>query len=292
MIVSGRKGPYLSWLEGQAYILLVDGSNPSGPTKERRLGAAFFRVRAIAYTCRIMDLLQIAIVTVVSAFVGTVAGFGTSTIMIPVLLFFLSPAEAILFGAIVHWFGDLWKIALFPSGFDRQLIVLFGVTGFAASFVGAALSLDVDAQMLSRSLGAFLVVHAVVLLANAEMKLPVGRGTALVGGVLSGFFAGLFGIGGAVRSAFLSLFKLPKATYIATLGAIGLLVDSTRIITYVAGGTRIPERFWWGMPLFVAVSFAGAWVGKSVVGRIPQRVFGNVVAGGLFLLGVRLVLFS
>jgi len=94
----------------------------------------------------------------------------------------------------------------------------------------------------------------------------------------------MFGIGGAVRGMFLSAFDLPKAVYIATAGAIGLLVDSTRIITYFTGGATLPERLWWSLLILIPVSFVGAEIAKKVVDRIPQNRFRIVVA--VFLLGV------
>jgi len=44
----------------------------------------------------------------------------------------------------------------------------------------------------------------------------------IAGGALSGFFAGIFGVGGAVRATFLTVFDLPKAAYLATSGSIAV----------------------------------------------------------------------
>src|SRR3989338_1882973 len=112
-----------------------------------------------------METLSIAILTLVAASVGTVTGFGTSTIMIPVLAVFLPPAEAILFVSIIHWFGDVWKVALFRKGLNLKLIALFGITGLAASAVGASISLGTNATVFLRLLGVFLAAYSVFLMA-------------------------------------------------------------------------------------------------------------------------------
>ncbi len=113
---------------------------------------------------------------------------------------------------------------------------------------------------------------------------------ALSGGALSGFFAGMFGIGGAIRSMFLSAFNLPKAVYIATAGAIGLLVDSTRIITYFTGSVILPDELWWGLFLFIPISFVGAKFAKHIVDKIPQDRFRSVIAIFLLLIGIKLII--
>lgn len=239
-----------------------------------------------------MEIFYITLLTFIAATIGTITGFGTSTLMIPVLVMFFPPMEAIFLVAIIHWFGDVWKITLFHKGFNLRLIALFGVIGLVASYFGAFVSLGENEQILLRLLGAFLVGYALFLIFQAKFKIPTGNLAALSGGALSGFFAGMFGIGGAIRSMFLSAFNLPKAVYIATAGAIGIMVDSTRIITYFSGGATLPKELWYGLFLFIPISFFGAQLAKKIVERIPQDKFRAVVAVFLFLIGVKLILWS
>jgi uncharacterized membrane protein YfcA len=113
-----------------------------------------------------------------------------------------------------------------------------------------------------------------------------------VGGALYGLCAGIFGVGGAVRGAFLAAYNLPKEVYIFTAGAIGLVVDSGRVATYWWQGSQIDRRLWWGLLLFVPISFVGAKTGESIVQRIPQTQFRNVIAGFLGLVAIKLLLLT
>lgn len=236
-----------------------------------------------------MDIFYIALLTLLSGTIGTITGFGTSTIMIPVLVMFMPPVEAIFLVSIIHWFGNLWRILLFSSSFHWKLCALFGVSGLLASYLGASLSLNIDSSFLLRFLGIFLAGYALTLIFSTNLKIDAGTRTALLGGTLSGFFAGMFGIGGALRSAFLLAFDLPKAVYIATAAAIGLLVDSTRVVTYFLFGTVMSERLWWGLLLFIPVSLAGAQFAKMITHKIPQEKFRIVVAVFLLLIGATLI---
>ncbi|MBI2985088.1 MAG: sulfite exporter TauE/SafE family protein [Candidatus Kerfeldbacteria bacterium] len=236
-----------------------------------------------------MEILYIALLTLVAAAIGTITGFGTSTLMIPVLAIFLPPVEAIFLVAIIHWFGNVWKVALFRSGFNIRLLSLFGVIGLATSYLGAYFSLGTNEHMLLRLLGAFLVGYALLLMIRSKLIIPAGNVTALSGGALSGFFAGMFGIGGAIRGMFLAAFDLPKAVYIATVGAIGLLVDSTRIATYYHGGATLPKELSYGLLLFIPISFVGAQIAKKIVDKIPQHSFRAVIAAFLLIVGLKLI---
>lgn len=238
-----------------------------------------------------MEIILIGSLTFFAALVGTVTGFGTSMIMVPVLAMFFPPLEAIFFVAIIHLFNDVWKVALFRAWFHGKLIILFGVTGIIGSYIGASFSVQVDQFFLARALGAFLIGYAGFLIYHSKFKVTPTSAIAVAGGAISGFSAGLIGIGGAVRGAFISAFDLPKAVYIATAGAIGIMIDSTRIIAYAVNGVGFPPRLWWGMLLFIPLSFLGAEAAKKIVDRISQRTFRMVIALFLFAVGIKLLLF-
>ncbi|MEE9495619.1 MAG: sulfite exporter TauE/SafE family protein, partial [Desulfobacterales bacterium] len=181
------------------------------------------------------------LLTLVASGIGTATGFGTSTIMIPVLTLFVPIPIALLFVGIIHLCGDVWKVLLFKKGFDWKLVLGFGLSGIAASFLGASLSLQATTLPLKRMLGAFLILYVIFLFLKREWSLPKTQGTAVCGGLLSGLFAGFFGVGGAVRGAFLTAFNLRKEVYVFTSGLIALFIDVTRVSRYVWGGTRLEE---------------------------------------------------
>lgn len=238
-----------------------------------------------------MEIFAIAVLTLVASTMGTITGFGTSTLMIPVLVMVLPPVEAIFLVAIIHWFGNVWKVALFHKGFNPKLIALFGVMGLLTSYLGASVSLGAGKEILLRCLGFFLSGYAIFLLFQAKFQVHAGNLAALCGGALSGFFAGMFGIGGAIRSLFLSAFDLPKEIYIATAGAIGLMVDATRIIAYFTSGVSLPPQLWWSLLILIPVSFAGAQVAKRIVDKIPQEKFRRVIAMFLVIIAGKLIAF-
>lgn len=238
-----------------------------------------------------MTIVYITILTVLAGGVGMLTGFGTSTIMVPVLLLFFPLPQTLLLVGIIHWFGDIWKLALFRQGIRWKLLLGFGVPGIIASFLGASLSFDAPETLLSRIMGGFLIAYVVFIFANPSFRLKQNNSTAVTGGVFSGFLAGIFGIGGAVRSAFLSVFDLPKAIYITTTGGIALFIDSSRLITYTLKGTRLDPMMSWGLIAFIPASFLGAKLAKHTIDKIPQKYFRIVIAAFLFVVGVKLILF-
>jgi uncharacterized membrane protein YfcA len=227
---------------------------------------------------------------IIASGIGTMTGFGTSTIMVPVMLMFYPVPQTLFFVGIIHFFGNVWKLLLFRKGVRWRLILSFGVPGIVATYLGASLVFNISAIVLSRILGLFLILYVVYLFAKSSFRVKPSLIFGACGGVLSGFFAGVFGIGGAVRGLFLTAFDLPKAVYIATAGAIALFIDATRLTTYFSKGARLPTLLLYGLPFFIPASFLGAAIVKRIVDRIPQEHFRKIIAVFLLLIGIKLLL--
>lgn len=238
-----------------------------------------------------MELFFIALITLIATGVGTVTGFGSSTIMLPLLLLFYSLPESLLLAGIVHIFNDVWKVGLFKNGLRWRLILEFGIPGVIFSFLGARLIFSIPESIGNMALGIFFIAYVVFLIFHPKFKIKHKGWTASVGGALSGFSAGIFGLGGAIRSAFLSAFDLPKEVYIATIGAIALFTDIIRVLTYYEGGARLSSILTYGLILIIPISFIGAKLGKNVLHKIPQNRFRMVIAGFLLLVGLKLIIF-
>ncbi len=238
----------------------------------------------------IISIVLITLLSIVANGVGTISGFGVGTIMTPVLLLFLPFSETILLVCVIHWFHDIWKVLFFHRGIDWKLFLYFGMPTIVASFIGALLVTSKQSILLSSLLGLFLIGSVGMIFCVPYMAIPYNWLSGLIGGALSGFFAGIFGIRGAVRSVFLSAFDLHKTIFIGTTGAISLLLDSTRLVTYLARGIRLDTTLGWSLFFFIPASFIGSYIGKHIVGIIPQKHFRTVVSIFLLLVGIKLLL--
>ncbi|MGA2225012.1 MAG: TSUP family transporter [Syntrophobacteraceae bacterium] len=136
-------------------------------------------------------------------------------------------------------------------------------------------------------IAALLVVFSIVELAPALAKVSFDRKYLPFGGALSGFFGGLSGNQGALRSPFLLKAGLSQAGYIATGVVIACLVDFTRLSVYgsrfsLPGGTE-------HLPLLAtatASAFLGAFLGARFMKKITMRAIQVLVA--VMLLGIAL----
>ncbi|HKB88369.1 MAG TPA: sulfite exporter TauE/SafE family protein [Patescibacteria group bacterium] len=240
----------------------------------------------------ISQIFWVSLLTISASAVGTISGFGISTLMVPIMLFFLPYAETLLFVGVVHWFGDVWKIFLFKKGLNWKILLAFGIPGVIAAYIGASLTFELSTTLLSRAVGIFLIIYVLFITLRPKFKIKPNTTSAFIGGGLSGLLGGLTGVGGgAVRAVVLTAFNLQKEIYVFTTGIVGATVDASRIAGYFVGGTKINHTLLIGLPFFILMSFLGVRLGKVMVDKIPQEKFRYVVAFFLLAIGIKFAIF-
>ncbi|MBI4151361.1 sulfite exporter TauE/SafE family protein [Candidatus Woesearchaeota archaeon] len=222
-----------------------------------------------------------------SEVIGTVAGFGSSTFLLPIALFWMDFPTALILVAIFHLSGSGWRVLLFHRRIDFAIILRFGIPSIIFTVVGAAIVNYTPQILLKMILGLFLVFYVLLSWKNHFFLQPTMRNN-LLGGSLSGFFAGLIGTGGALRGAFLASMRLEKSAYIATAALISLAVDLTRIPIYLASGFLTPDLFY-AVPFLVIIALLGSFTGKKIVRYIPQKMFRRIVLVAIGVIGLKFV---
>ena len=218
--------------------------------------------------------------------IGTMVGFGSSTIFLPLALFFVNFKTALVLVAFLHIFGNLGRITFFRHGLDRKLLLVFGVPSVILTVAGALLVNYVSQDLFKIVLGAFLLLFSVASIIKPGLQFKPTKQNAILGGGLSGFLAGLIGTGGALRGAFLTAFNLPKGVYIATAAAIALAVDATRIPIYFAG-EFLETKYYAYIPILFLIALVGSFTGKKIVDKVPQKKFRQFVLVALALISVK-----
>lgn len=230
------------------------------------------------------------LVSYLAASSATIAGFGSSTLLIPVALLFMDIKTTIFIVAFFHLFNNIFKIRMFWSKIDFNTFLLFGIPSIILAFIGAALISVIPVEIIKSILAVFLIIYSIYTLINPKFALKKSKASAVVGGGFSGLLAGLIGMGGAIRSAFLIAFNLPKEVYIATSAMIAVVIDVTRIPTYFF--TKVVQGSWHYIFLFFLFvsAYLGVKTGKILLKRINQKTFRKIVSIVLFLVGVKMLI--
>lgn len=224
----------------------------------------------------------------VAEVLGTLGGFGSSVLFVPMASFFMDYQTVLGITAFFHIFSNVAKITLFRKFFNIRIILWFGVPGVLLVACGAWLSAVWGSSLLQFILGMFLCFFAVLFYLFPRIRVKDSKPNMLFFGGAAGFVAGLLGTGGAIRGVAMASLGLSKEVFVGTSAAIDMAVDTTRAVIYAEHGF-LQMRDWKYMLILVVVAFLGSWLGKKWLQKISQQSFQKIVLLLVFLSGVSLI---
>jgi hypothetical protein len=253
-----------------------------------------------------MSYLIICSVAFLASALTFFSGFGLGTLLLPAFAVFFAIEKAVALTAVVHFLNGLFKLLLLWRHVDRSVAIRFGALAFVGALAGAWTLLwlsearplvsyslwgrNVDVVPVKLIVGILLLFFACAELLPAFRQVTFPARFLPLGGLLSGFFGGLAGMQGALRSAFLIKAGLTKEAYVATGAAIAFLIDVTRLGVY--SQLILQHRADFDSTLLVAAvisALAGALLGNRYLPKVTLAGIQGVVAALLFAVALGLI---
>ncbi len=253
-----------------------------------------------------MEYLIVCLAALIVSALTLFSGFGLGTLLMPVFAIFFPVHVAIAATAAVHLANNLFKVALVGRNADWGIVLRFGVPAMATAFLGASL-LGMFASMpvvASYSLGGEIheltvvkLVIGVLIMSFALFDLiprlsdiSFDKRYLVVGGALSGFFGGLSGNQGALRSAFLLKTGLAKEVFIGTGVVCAVITDCARLSVYgfafYQGWFDELDSAIGGLVIAASLAaFLGAFIGKRMIKKVTMHTIRLIVGVMMLALG-------
>jgi uncharacterized membrane protein YfcA len=216
------------------------------------------------------------ILALLAEITGTVSGFGSSILFVPLASLFFDFNSVLGITAVFHVFSNISKIILFKKGVDKRLILKLGIPAVIFVIIGAILTKYIPQKESELLMNIMLVFFAFFLVYKINSPLEQNDKNLIIGGISSGFLAGLIGTGGALRGLTLAAFNLPKNIYISTSAIIDLGVDLSRSIVYIYNGYFLTKYIIY-IPFLILISVLGSWIGKIILTYISELYFKYIV---------------
>jgi uncharacterized membrane protein YfcA len=216
------------------------------------------------------------IFALLSEIIGTVSGFGSSILFVPLASLFFDFKLVLGITAVFHVFSNLSKIALFRKGIDKNIVIKLGTPAVIFVTIGALLTTIIPSKQIELVMNIILVFLSIYLIINFNRTIKQSNANLIIGGLASGLIAGVAGTGGAIRGITLSAFQLRKEVFIATSAFIDLGVDSSRAIVYLSNG-YFEKEYLFLIPFLVAIGFLGTYLGKLILARTTETIFRYLV---------------
>lgn len=255
-----------------------------------------------------MDFVVIGVVAFVASGLTLYSGFGLGTVLLPAFALFFPAPAAVAATGVVHLLNNLFKGGLVGREAHWPTVFRFGIPAIPGAIVGAlVLSVLSSAsvfhwQVFGRDftpsaagvvIGLAMIVFAALELMPWFQRLAAPPKLIPIGGLLTGFVGGLTGQQGALRSMFLFKSGLDATKYIATGTLIAILIDLSRLPTYVASFADNTLAFSGRPGALIAVgtvcAFAGAWLGARYMKKATIGAVRVLVVTFMLLIGAALI---
>jgi uncharacterized membrane protein YfcA len=254
-----------------------------------------------------MAYIIVCLVAVLVSALTLFSGFGLGTLLMPAFALFFPVPVAVAATAVVHLANNIFKVILVGRQADWRVVARFALPGAVAAMAGAwLLNFIASAPPLSHYqlgeqqyevtavklvIGVIIVLFALLDLAPRFRTLAFDRRYLTLGGLLSGFFGGLSGNQGALRSAFLIKAGLEKEAFIGTGTVSAVVVDLARLFVYGLGFysasfSHINAEVGGLVMAATLAAFLGAFLGARLVKKITLHTVQLIVGVMLMLAGV------
>jgi uncharacterized protein len=263
-----------------------------------------------------MQYLLVTVAALVASGLTFFSGFGLGTILMPVFAIFFPVEVAIAATAVVHFANNVFKMALVGRDAHWPTVWQYGIAAAAAAMVGALvlewlgsppplLSYELRGRVFHITTVKLVIAFVIAGFAIMEMwpgfeRVAFPKKLIWVGGLVSGFFGGLSGHQGALRSAFLLRAGLTKAQFVGTRVVGAVIVDASRLVVYALAAVlamrgrasmspveTLSRGGGWGLiAAATAAAFIGSFVGSRLVKSVTMGWLRKFVGGMLLLLAL------
>ena len=232
-----------------------------------------------------MEYVVIGSVAAFASLLTFFSGFGLGTILTPAFMLFFPIEVAIALTGIVHLLNNLFKMGLVGLKANWGVVLRFGIPAIIGAAIGAYVLLQfsegepiysyelfgktMHIKTVNLIVAALMAFFAVFELIPALKRMEFDKNKLIIGGAISGFFGGLSGHQGALRSAFLIRYGLNKEVFIASGIIIASFIDITRIGMYFSRMEEINVMD--NLPILttaVLSAFLGAFFGRKLLTKV------------------------
>ncbi len=222
---------------------------------------------------------------------GGVIGFGTTIILMPALVYFYGPIQAIPVIALVATVANLSRIFLWWSVINWKVCFVYSITAIPAVILGVNTLVTLNDRLVEITLGLFLILLIPIRrwMRKQNFYLKLWQ-MSLVGAVI-GYLTGIVATTGAINTPFFLAFGLTKGAYLGTEAASTLSILFTKGITFHQLGFLNTTAIIQGL-LIGSCVLVGSIFSKRIVLALPEKKFLLLMELVMLISGVSILVMS
>ena len=219
---------------------------------------------------------------------GGVIGFGTTIILMPALVYFYGPIQAIPVIALVATVANLSRIFLWWGAINWKVCFVYSLTAIPAVILGVNTLVTLNDQLVEITLGLFLILLIPIRrwMRRKNFYLKLWQMSLVGAGI--GFLTGIVATTGAINTPFFLAYGLTKGAFLGTEAASTLSILFTKGITFHQLGFLNTTAIIQGL-LIGSCVLAGSIFSKKIVLALPEKRFLLLMELVMFISGASIL---
>ena len=235
-----------------------------------------------------MDYLLVLAMGVVAGTLSGIIGFGSSMMLMPILVIVFGPLQAVPIMALAAVLANLSRIMAWWREVDWCACGAYAATALPAAALGARTLLVLPASVMEGALGIFFILMIPLRrwLAARQVRLKAWHLAAL--GAPIGFLTGIVATTGPITVPIFLAYGLVKGAFLATEAAGSLAVYGAKIAVFRSFGAMPLDIILKGL-ITGSSLMVGSFIAKRLLLHVKPESFrlmmdGLMLASGLAML--------
>jgi uncharacterized membrane protein YfcA len=227
----------------------------------------------------------LSIAALLTAFISAVAGTAGGLILLAIMAFVFPPVLLIPVHTVVQLSSSGAMLVSRWRDLMRAIVLPFALGAIIGAAAGGQIFVSLAESLLQLILGLSILVLAWV---PRIARFGPERGRFVFVGFLTSFLGMFISATGTLLATFAAAVAPDRRNHIATVGGLMSIVHIAKLLAFavlgVGFGSYAPR-----MAAMIVTSVAGTWLARSVLDRIPERLFRVAFQIILTCLALRLI---
>jgi uncharacterized membrane protein YfcA len=224
----------------------------------------------------------------VAGTLGGIVGFGSSIMLMPVLVIVFGPLQAVPIMAIAALLANFSRVVIWWREVDWRVCGAYAATGVPAAALGARTLVALPPRAIEIAIGVFFIAMVFVRRRMAARKLKFRLWHLAGFGLVIGYLTGIVVSTGPITAPIFLAAGLAKGAFIGTEAAASLAVYLSKATTFRALGMLPADVVVMGA-ITGASLMIGAFIARRFVLKMAPEQFRLLMDGLMFASGAVLL---
>jgi uncharacterized membrane protein YfcA len=235
-----------------------------------------------------VDYLLVLAVGLVAGTLSGIVGFGSSIMMMPVLVVVFGPRQAVPIMAIAAILANLSRVVVWWREVDWRACAAYSATAVPGAMLGAKTLLVLPPRVVEGALGALFIALIPLRRRFAASNRRFGAGHLAALGLPIGFLTGVVASTGPITVPIFLAYGLVKGAFLATEALSSLAMYVSKAVVFRALDALPADIVAKGL-LTGSSLMVGAFVAKRHVLKMPPERFRLLMDGLMLAAGIAML---